>query len=132
MPCKIRQNFQENFMRIKKEIKKDAFAVKIILEEESKILGWAFVYIMFQDRHPGPYAYLENVYVEQEYRSRGLGTKLVELAIAEAKERGCYKIIGTSKLEKTSVHAFYEKHGFQKMGYEFRMDLKKSKLLTKD
>ncbi len=120
-------------MQVKKEIKKDAFAVKIILEENDKILGWAYVYIMFQDRHPEPYAYLENVYVEEKYRSVGLGSKLVQLAIEEAKNQGCYKIIGTSKMEKTGVHEFYERHGFRKMGYEFRMDLiADSKVLTKD
>lgn len=118
---------------MKKEIKRDGYAVKITLEEEGKILGWSFVYIMFQDRHPAPYAYLENVYVEPEYRGKGLGNKLVELAIQEAKERGCYKIIGTSKMSKADVHAFYEKHGFEKMGFEFRLDLiKDSKVLTKD
>lgn len=119
-------------MNTKKEIKKEAFAVKIILEEDDKILGWAYIYIMFADRHTEPYAYLENVYVEAEYRSRGLGTELVKLAIAEAKERGCYKIIGTSKLEKVQVHEFYERHGFKKMGFEFRMDLKESDILTRD
>ena len=119
-------------MQIKKEIIKDSYAIKITLEEEGKVLGWAFVYIILQDRHAEPYAYLENVYIEQKYRSRGLGSKLVELAIAEAEERGCYKIIGTSKTEKTLVHDFYEKHGFRKMGYEFRRDLKETKVLTKD
>lgn len=119
-------------MEIKKEIKKDAFAIKILLEEDDKILGWTFVYIMFQDRHSEPYAYLENVYIEPEYRSRGLGSELIKLAIAEAKERGCYKIIGTSKMEKINVHDFYEKYGFKKRGYEFRMDLKESSILTKD
>ncbi|KKQ27787.1 MAG: GCN5-related N-acetyltransferase [Candidatus Magasanikbacteria bacterium GW2011_GWC2_37_14] len=119
-------------MEIKKEIKNDAFAVKITLEEENKVLGWTFVYIMFQDRHPEPYAYLENVYIEEEYRSRGLGTQLLELAIAEAKEQGCYKIIGTCKMKKVLVHEFYEKHGFKKMGFEFRMDLKETEILTKD
>ena len=119
-------------MEIKKEIKNDSYAIKIMLEENEKIFGWAFVYIMFQDRHPEPYAYLENVYVEQKYRSQGFGKKLVELAIEEAKERGCYKIIGTSKTEKTLVHDLYEKYGFRKMGYEFRLDLKETKILTKD
>lgn len=120
-------------MEIKKEIKRDGYAVKIRAEEDGKIMGWAYVYVMFQDRHPEPYAYLENVYVEPAFRSRGVGTDLVKLAIAEAKERGCYKIIGTSKAHKTEVHAWYERNGFVKMGVEFRMDLiKDSKVITKD
>lgn len=119
-------------MQIKKEKINKSFAIKILLEEDGKILGWAFVYIMFADRHVEPYAYLENVYVEPEYRGQGLGNKLVELAVAEAKEQGCYKIIGTSKMEKIGVHEFYEKHGFKKMGFEFRMDLQESKILTRD
>ena len=120
-------------MEIKKEIKRDGYAVKIALEEGGIVMAWAYIYIMFQDRHPEPYAYLENVYVEPEYRARGLGTQLVKLAIAEAKEQGCYKIIGTSKMQKVEVHTWYERHGFVKMGYEFRLDLiKDSKVITKD
>lgn len=119
-------------MQIKKEIKKDAFAVKISIEEDGAVLGWAYVYIIFQDRHPEPYAYIENVYVEPEHRKKGTGKQLLDLAIAEAKERGCYKIIGTSKMHKTDVHEWYEKYGFEKMGYEFRMDLKQSDVKTKD
>lgn len=120
-------------MNIVKEIKKDAYAVKITVEESGKVMGWTYLYVMFQDRHPEPYAYLENVYVEQEFRSRGIGTDLVKLAIIEAKERGCYKIIGTSKMHKDDVHKWYVRHGFVKMGYEFRMDLiKDTKVLTKD
>ena len=120
-------------MEIKKEIKKEGYAVKITIEENNEVLGWTYIYIMFQDRHPEPYAYLENVYIEPEHRSRGLGKQLVQLAIDEAKERGCYKIIGTSKMSKPDVHAFYEKMGFEKMGYEFRMDLiHDTKVITKD
>lgn len=119
-------------MEIKKEIKKDSYSVKIILEEDSKVLGWAYLYVIFQDRHPKPYGLMENVYIEPEYRSRGLGKQLVQLLIEEAKERGCYKLIGTSKMNKPEVHEFYKKYRFEKMGYEFRMDLKESKVLTKD
>ena len=75
---------------------------------------------------------MENVYVEKEYRSFGLGKKLVKIIINEAKKRNCYKIIGTSKISKTNIHSFYEHLGFHKMGYEFRIDLKKSKPLQRD
>lgn len=119
-------------MEIKKEIKRDSYSVKITLEEDNKILGWAYLYIIFQDRHPEPYGLLENVYIESEYRSRGLGKQLVKLLIDEAKERGCYKLIATSKNNKPEVHSFYEKFGFKNIGVEFRIDLKESQILTKD
>jgi len=120
-------------MEIKKEIKRDSYAVKIILEEDNKVMGWAYLYVIFQDRHKEPYGLMENVYVEPEYRSRGLGGKLVQLLIEEAKERGCYKLIGTSKKIKPEVHAFYKKFGFNERGLEFRLDLiTDSKILTKD
>lgn len=120
-------------MEIKKEIKKDSYAVKITLEEDGRIMGWAYLYVIFQDRHAEPYGMMENVYVEPEFRSRGLGGKLVELLIEEARQRGCYKLIGTSKKIKPEVHAFYKKYGFEEMGLEFRMDLiPDSEVLTKD
>lgn len=130
---RVGSNFAISIMEIKKTIEKKCYAVKISLEEDGQTAGWVFVYIMFQCRHLEPYAYLENVYVEQNYRSRGIGTQLVKLAIDEARAQGCYKIIGTSKQSKTEVHRWYEKYGFEKMGFEFRMDLiKDSKVLTKD
>jgi len=110
-------------MEIKKEIKRDSFAVRITLLENEQTIGWAHIFIKFQDRHNEPYAYLENMYVEPGFQSKGYGTKIVQLAIEEAKKQGCYKIIGTSKHHKTRVHEFYEKNGFVKYGYAFRRDL---------
>lgn len=120
-------------MEIKKEIKTEGYAVKISLVEDGKTLGWVFLYIMYQDRHAEPYGYLENMFVEPEYQKHGYGTQLVRLAVAEAKQRGCYKIISTSKHHKTAVHRWYEKQGFRKMGYELRLDLiADTKVKTKD
>ncbi|MFZ2189543.1 MAG: GNAT family N-acetyltransferase [Candidatus Magasanikiibacteriota bacterium] len=120
-------------MEVKKEVKKDSYSVKISLEEDGKAMGWAYLYVIFQDRHKEPYGLMENVYIEPDYRSRGLGKELVKLLVEEAKERGCYKLIGTSKMSKPDVHSFYEKYGFEKMGFEFRMNLiENTKILTKD
>jgi len=120
-------------MEIKKEIKRDSYAVKITLEEDGKVMGWGYLYVIFQDRHKEPYGLMENVYIESEFRSRGLGGKLVQLLVDEAKERGCYKIIGTSKKIKPEVHSFYKKLGFSEIGLEFRLDLiSDSKVITKD
>lgn len=114
------------------EIKKNIYGIKITANEASKVIGWLQLYIISNERHDEPYAFLENVYIEEEYRKQGLGTQLVQAAIEESKKRNCYKIIGTSRTFKEGVHKFYLKNGFTNWGYEFRMDLKKSEIKQKD
>ena len=117
---------------LKKSIFKKPYAVKFEMREGGKKIAWGYLYLIFQDRHAEPYGFLENVYVEKEYRSRGLGSMLIRHLIAEARRRKCYKLIGTSKAGNTEAHRFYEKLGLKKIGYEFRMDLKKSRALQRD
>lgn len=119
-------------MTLKKSIIKKPYAVKWEARERRKTIAWAYLYLIFQDRHPEPYGLMENVYVEKEYRDRGIGTVLIRAVITEAKKRKCYKLIGTSKTENIGAHRFYERFHFKKVGYEFRMDLKKSPPLQKD
>ncbi|OGZ63817.1 MAG: hypothetical protein A3A98_00830 [Candidatus Staskawiczbacteria bacterium RIFCSPLOWO2_01_FULL_40_39] len=119
-------------MEITSEIKKDAYAVKFTAMENGKTAGWAYLYLIFQDRHEEPYGLMENVYVESEFRSKGIGTQLVKLVIEEAKKRNCYKLIGNSNLDNTRAQALYERLGFRKYGIELRMDIKESKIKQKD
>jgi|SRR3989344_2936487 len=100
-----------------------SYAIKVEAREEGKILGSAYLYIMFNDLHKEPFGFLENVFVKEGYRGKGVGSKLVEAVIAEAKKQNCYKIICTSRYENSKVHAFYSKFGFKDCGKEFRMDL---------
>lgn len=102
---------------------KNFSAIKILLEEEGKTIGWAYLYLIRNDLHKEPYGFLENVFIEEQYRGRGLGSMLVSHVVEEAKKLGCYKIIGTSRNEKTDVHKFYERLGFKNYGLEFRIDL---------
>jgi len=97
--------------------------IKISFMEEGREIGRCFVYFIKNDLHEKPYALLEDVFVEEEFRGRGVGSELVEKAIEVAKEMKCYKIIATSRFEREKVHEWYEKLGFKKWGYEFRMDL---------
>jgi GNAT superfamily N-acetyltransferase len=109
-------------MNLKKEEKRDTYAVRIAVEDNGQELGRAYLYLIFDDAHDKPYGSFD-VLVEENQRGKGLGTKLVEAVIAEAKERGCYKLIGTSRYSRPQVHAWYESLGFKDYGKEFRMDL---------
>jgi GNAT superfamily N-acetyltransferase len=100
------------------------FGIKLSIIENGKEIGRCYIYIIKNDLHKEPYALLEDVYIDENYRGKGIGTELVKRAIELAKNLGCYKIIATSRFERNNVHEWYEKLGFKKWGYEFRMDLK--------
>lgn len=114
-------------MNIQASIDPRPFAVKLTARNNAgTIIGWAYLYIIFQDRHAEPYGYAENVYIVPEERGKGIGTDLIRAVVAEARRQGCYKVIGTSKTSNERAHIFYERLGFRNVGVEFRIDLKES------
>lgn len=94
-----------------------------VAKEDGKVIGSGLIYYLKNPGHETPFAFLEGVVVDESYRGKGIGSELTKHAIDLAKKRGCYKILLTSKIGKEDVHAFYEKLGFVKWGFEFRMDL---------
>ena len=110
-------------MDIKSKKENKSYAIKITAEENGVVLGSAYLYIMFNDLHKEPFGFLDNVFVNDENRGKGFGTKIVENAITEAKKQNCYKLICTSRYESQKVHTLYIKLGFKDYGKEFRIDL---------
>ena len=108
-------------MTIKKQQKQNA--IRLSAHEGSEELGAMYLYLIRNDSHKEPYGLLEDLFVKEKHRKRGIGTTLVKEAIAEAKHLGCYKVLATSRMERENVHALYEKLGLKKYGYEFRMDI---------
>ena len=110
-------------MKLNKETKKDCYAIKITATEDDKEIGRAWLYVLQNDLHSEPFGLLEDVFVEEKHRGGGVGTKLVQGAIDEAKKIGCYKLIATVRSSKEVVCSWYEKFGFINHGAEFRIDL---------
>lgn len=101
----------------------EAQGIKFTITENDRIIARAYLYIMHNDLHQEPFCLLEDVYVTEDNRGKGLGTKLVERVITAAKDEGCYKLIANSRKSRSNVHQLYNKLGFQEYGLEFRMDL---------
>ena len=81
-----------------------------------------YLYLLYNDLHGEPFGFMEDVYVDESFRGRGIGSLLVEKVIEEARSRGCYKLICTSRHTKPDVHELYKKLGFTDHGLEFRID----------
>ena len=101
-----------------------ATAKKITIEQDGRVIARGRIYFIENDLgHNAPAAYIEDVYVEEEYRKHGYGKQIVEALIDEARKAGCYKIIGCSRYGREKVHEFYKRFGFKDHGKEFRLDL---------
>lgn len=82
----------------------EAKGIRFSIVENDREIARAYLYMMHNDLHQEPFGLLEDVYVAEDSRGKGLGTKLVERVIAAAKERGCYKLIATSRQSRPQVH----------------------------
>lgn len=111
-------------MNFKKQII-SVVGVKFSVEIDGKDIGKAYLYILRNDLHPKPFGLLEDVFVDENLRGRGIGTQLIKRVIKEARNNKCYKLIATSRYSRPDIHKLYERLGFKNYGIEFRMDLKK-------
>jgi len=102
---------------------KSAKGVRFSLSDGRKEIARAYLYVLNNDLHDEPFGLLEDVFVDEAQRGRGLGTMLVEAVIGAAREAGCYKLIATSRTSRPKVHELYEQLGFEKYGIEFRLHL---------
>ncbi len=92
--------------------------------EEGEEIGHVYLYLIKNDLHKEPYGFLEDVFIEEKYRSQGYGKKIMQEVIQKAKDTGCYKLLGTSRSSREKVHDFYINLGFVQWGKEFRMNFK--------
>lgn len=68
-------------------------------------------------------ALIEAVRVHGDLRGSGLGTQLVEWAVAEARRLGCALVQLTSDATRVDAHRFYERLGFEASHLGFKMAL---------
>ena len=95
----------------------------LVAKIDGTVVGTATIFYLPIPAHGKPYALLEGIVVDEKHRGRGIGTALSNKIIELAKEKGCYKVVFASGIDRSEIHKFYEDLGFKKWGLEFRMDL---------
>jgi len=96
--------------------------VRFQIHRNGKEMARAYLFLMWNGLHDAPFGLLEDVFVDESLRGEGLGTEIVNAIISEAKARGCYKLIATSRHARSKVHKLYLRLGFKDYGKEFRVD----------
>lgn len=94
----------------------------LVAEHEGRIVGTYALLVMDNLGHLGaPSAIVEGVMVDPAAQGLGIGRAMMHHAMAEARARGCYKLVLSSNMKRERAHAFYDQLGFERHGYSFRV-----------
>ena len=87
----------------------------IVAEEDGKIVSSCVCVVIPNLTHnQQPYALIENVITDKNYRQRGLATRCLEYAKQIALNERCYKIMLLTGSKEESTLSFYEQAGYNK------------------
>jgi GNAT superfamily N-acetyltransferase len=96
----------------------------LVAEVAGKIVGTCHVIVVPHLGHAlKPFAIVENVVVDAEARSSGIGQHLMAAAGDLARRRGCYKMALTSNIARGRAHRFYERLGWTRTHLGYSLDL---------
>lgn len=105
-------------------ISSENFKYFVAIENDEIISSCNISIIPNLTRNGKSFGIIENVITNESYRKKGIGTKVIQMAIEFAKESNCYKIVLLSSKKRVEAHSFYEKLGFNKnskIGFEMRL-----------
>ena len=85
----------------------------IVAEEDGRIVSSCVCVIIPNLTHnQQPYAFIENVITDEEYRGRGLATQCLNYAKKIAESENCYKMMLLTESRKESTLNFYRQAGY--------------------
>ncbi|MDF2989363.1 MAG: acetyltransferase [Eubacterium sp.] len=95
----------------------------ICAEYDKGIIGFCAMAIVNNFWQEGHIGYIYAMIIDEKYRGKGIGTKLLQEAYEAAKVRGCKKLELDSGFHRTEAHKFYEKNGYLKRAFLFSRDV---------
>ncbi|MCH5256584.1 MAG: GNAT family N-acetyltransferase [Lachnospiraceae bacterium] len=103
----------EEIMSIWNKILNDKDHHIIVAEEDGKIVSSCVCVIIPNLTHnQQPYAFIENVITDENYRGKGLATACLDYAKKIAEDENCYKLMLLTGSKKDSTLNFYRQAGY--------------------
>jgi len=95
--------------------------------EGSEVVGSFALLVMDNLGHLGaPSGIVEDVVVAPQRQGSGIGQAMMRFALDRCREKRCYKLVLSSNAKRERAHEFYEKLGFERHGFSFRVDLERA------
>ena len=98
----------------------------IIAELDGEPVGYLAGSIYQDDTYSyyeGKTADLDNMYIEEQYRHFGIGSKLVNSFFEWCRKQKAKRVFVTATIGNDNTIAFYKKHGFNELNIELKKEL---------
>jgi GNAT superfamily N-acetyltransferase len=96
----------------------------LVAEADGRIVGMLSASWQRAIHVPGVYATIQDLWVDGEWRSRGVGAELVEAIASQARSRGVNRLeVGLPRetfVAIASTESFYQRNGFEQLGPRMR------------
>jgi len=106
--------FDEEYENCKTILNKENETCLLVRDQENYIayinLSIRFDYVEGSDT--SPVAYIEGMYVKENYRHFGVGKRLIQLAEDWGKQKGCKQLASDTELTNEASIDFHKKNGF--------------------
>lgn len=107
----------ETYQSLILKMKNEAYELWVF-EENSEIKG-AMGMRLYTDFVRGPHLYIDDLVVDEKYRSKKIGAKLLAFAEEETKKRKIASLRLGCALTNTGGMKFYEREGWMRQSYNY-------------
>ena len=97
--------------------------VTFVAEVDGQIVGLTGAYMDYALEISGSYGRLMGLVVEDRFRGRGIGKRLLEFVEGWLRDRGAARITLTSGKQRADAHRFYRNLGYEETGLRFAKKL---------
>jgi len=86
----------------------------IVAHDAGQIIGMVNLLYTVSTALGARVAILEDMVISDNYRNRGVGSKLLKYVQEFAKSQGCQRVTLLTDDDNVGAHHFYERHGFER------------------
>jgi GNAT superfamily N-acetyltransferase len=97
--------------------------ITFVAEQDGGVVGLVGVYMDYALEINGAYGRLMGLVVDESFRGRGIGKRLMEWIEGWLRDRGATRLTLTSGKQRIEAHGFYRTIGYEETGLRFAKKL---------
>lgn len=118
-PDVLGRNDEDEHRQVYERYLADPDTVALVAVDEDRVVGFADLEFRERLNFSAPQAWVPDLIVREESRSRGAGKALLAAAEDRAREHGCFALTLESATWRERAHAFYEREGMKHVSASF-------------